>query len=36
MCVDLGGPVNKVAYSFAVAGLAPPPVNTTPYRSWPR
>ncbi|WP_188684691.1 PTS fructose transporter subunit IIABC [Nesterenkonia cremea] len=21
MCVDLGGPVNKVAYSFAVAGL---------------
>ncbi|WP_218221917.1 fructose-specific PTS transporter subunit EIIC [Nesterenkonia sp. Act20] len=22
MCVDLGGPVNKVAYSFAVAGLS--------------
>ncbi len=22
MCVDLGGPVNKVAYSFAVAGIS--------------
>lgn len=22
MCIDLGGPVNKVAYSFAVAGLS--------------
>jgi len=32
MCVDLGGPVNKVAYAFAVAGLATAsPENTTPY-----
>jgi fructose-specific phosphotransferase system IIC component len=23
MCFDLGGPVNKVAYAFAVAGLPP-------------
>jgi PTS system fructose-specific IIC component len=32
MCIDLGGPVNKVAYAFAVAGLATAsPENTTPY-----
>ncbi|GAA2990706.1 PTS system fructose-specific IIC component [Microbacterium terrae] len=32
MCFDLGGPVNKVAYAFAVAGLAAgSPENTTPY-----
>lgn len=32
MCFDLGGPVNKVAYAFAVAGLAAAsPDNTTPY-----
>lgn len=32
MCFDLGGPVNKVAYSFAVAGLAAgSPENPTPY-----
>ncbi|MET0780028.1 MAG: fructose-specific PTS transporter subunit EIIC [Microbacterium sp.] len=32
MCIDLGGPVNKVAYAFAVAGLASAsPDNTTPY-----
>ncbi|KAF2419394.1 fructose-specific PTS transporter subunit EIIC [Microbacterium sp. B35-30] len=32
MCFDLGGPVNKVAYAFAVAGLATAsPENTTPY-----
>ena len=32
MCFDLGGPVNKVAYAFAVAGLAEAsPDNTTPY-----
>ncbi|WP_369213055.1 PTS fructose transporter subunit IIC, partial [Streptomyces flavofungini] len=24
MCFDLGGPLNKVAYAFAVGGLAPP------------
>ncbi|WP_426319854.1 PTS fructose transporter subunit IIABC [Microbacterium sp. E-13] len=32
MCFDLGGPVNKVAYAFAVAGLASASQeNTTPY-----
>jgi len=32
MCVDLGGPINKVAYAFAVAGLAAAtPENSTPY-----
>ena len=32
MCFDLGGPVNKVAYSFAVAGLASASAdNPTPY-----
>ena len=32
MCFDLGGPVNKVAYAFAVAGLAAgSPDNPTPY-----
>lgn len=32
MCFDLGGPVNKVAYAFAVAGLgAASATNTTPY-----
>lgn len=32
MCFDLGGPVNKVAYAFAVAGLAAASAdNTTPY-----
>ena len=32
MCVDLGGPVNKVAYAFAVAGLAAATAeNATPY-----
>ena len=32
MCFDLGGPVNKVAYAFAVAGLASgSPENPTPY-----
>ena len=32
MCFDLGGPVNKVAYAFAVAGLgAATATNTTPY-----
>lgn len=32
MCFDLGGPVNKVAYAFAVAGLAEASSsNTTPY-----
>ncbi|MFE7845143.1 fructose-specific PTS transporter subunit EIIC [Microbacterium sp. NPDC057407] len=32
MCFDLGGPVNKVAYAFAVAGLAEASAdNTTPY-----
>ncbi|GAA1848302.1 fructose-specific PTS transporter subunit EIIC [Microbacterium koreense] len=32
MCFDLGGPVNKVAYAFAVAGLsAGSPENPTPY-----
>ncbi|WP_374974592.1 fructose-specific PTS transporter subunit EIIC [Microbacterium trichothecenolyticum] len=32
MCFDLGGPVNKVAYAFAVAGLASASAeNTTPY-----
>lgn len=32
MCFDLGGPVNKVAYAFAVAGLADASAtNTTPY-----
>jgi PTS system fructose-specific IIC component len=32
MCFDLGGPVNKVAYAFAVAGLAEASAqNSTPY-----
>jgi PTS system fructose-specific IIC component len=32
MCIDLGGPINKVAYSFAVAGLASAsPTNHVPY-----
>lgn len=32
MCFDLGGPVNKVAYAFAVAGLgAAAADNTVPY-----
>ena len=32
MCFDLGGPVNKVAYAFAVAGLGTASAtNTTPY-----
>ncbi|HEX5857552.1 MAG TPA: fructose-specific PTS transporter subunit EIIC [Microbacterium sp.] len=32
MCFDLGGPVNKVAYAFAVAGLsAGTSENPTPY-----
>jgi PTS system fructose-specific IIC component len=32
MCFDLGGPVNKVAYAFAVAGLgAGSADNPTPY-----
>jgi len=32
MCFDLGGPINKVAYAFAVAGLAAgSPENPTPY-----
>ncbi|WP_341998933.1 fructose-specific PTS transporter subunit EIIC [Microbacterium sp. LWH7-1.2] len=32
MCFDLGGPVNKVAYAFAVAGLgAGSAENPTPY-----
>jgi PTS system fructose-specific IIC component len=32
MCFDLGGPVNKVAYAFAVAGLASASQeNATPY-----
>lgn len=32
MCFDLGGPINKVAYAFAVAGLASgSPENPTPY-----
>ncbi|MFT4229338.1 MAG: fructose-specific PTS transporter subunit EIIC [Microbacterium sp.] len=32
MCFDLGGPVNKVAYAFAVAGLGEAAAsNTTPY-----
>jgi PTS system fructose-specific IIC component len=32
MCFDLGGPVNKVAYSFAVAGLsAASATNAAPY-----
>jgi PTS system fructose-specific IIC component len=32
MCFDLGGPINKVAYAFAVAGLAAGSAeNTTPY-----
>ena len=35
MCFDLGGPVNKAAYAFAVAGLnvADPAIAA---RSWPR
>lgn len=32
MCFDLGGPINKVAYAFAVAGLAAgSDTNQTPY-----
>ncbi|MBD7956650.1 PTS sugar transporter subunit IIA [Microbacterium sp. Sa4CUA7] len=32
MCFDLGGPVNKVAYAFAVAGLGTASAtNTSPY-----
>ena len=32
MCFDLGGPINKVAYAFAVAGLAAgSESNQTPY-----
>ncbi|MDE0545607.1 fructose-specific PTS transporter subunit EIIC [Microbacterium sp. C7(2022)] len=32
MCFDLGGPINKVAYAFAVAGLAEVSAqNSTPY-----
>lgn len=32
MCFDLGGPVNKVAYAFATAGLAAASTeSTTPY-----
>jgi PTS system fructose-specific IIC component len=32
MCFDLGGPVNKVAYAFATAGLAAATIdNTAPY-----
>jgi PTS system fructose-specific IIC component len=32
MCFDLGGPINKVAYAFAVAGLATASEsNQTPY-----
>jgi PTS system fructose-specific IIC component len=32
MCFDLGGPINKVAYAFAVAGLAAgSETNQTPY-----
>ncbi|GAA1964741.1 fructose-specific PTS transporter subunit EIIC [Microbacterium deminutum] len=32
MCFDLGGPINKVAYAFAVAGLAAgSATNQTPY-----
>lgn len=32
MCFDLGGPINKVAYAFAVAGLAAGSAdNPTPY-----
>lgn len=32
MCFDLGGPVNKVAYAFATAGLAAASIdNSTPY-----
>ncbi|MDT0186346.1 fructose-specific PTS transporter subunit EIIC [Microbacterium sp. ARD31] len=32
MCFDLGGPVNKVAYAFATAGLAAATAeNATPY-----
>ncbi|BAU33272.1 PTS fructose transporter subunit IIABC [Microcella alkaliphila] len=32
MCFDLGGPVNKVAYAFATAGLASASLdNSTPY-----
>ena len=30
MCVDLGGPVNKVAYSFAVAGLSAGSLSDNP------
>ncbi len=33
MCFDLGGPVNKVAYAFAVAGLAEPARPRTPRRT---
>ncbi|GAA1180481.1 PTS fructose transporter subunit IIABC [Nesterenkonia xinjiangensis] len=30
MCIDLGGPINKVAYSFAVAGLAAGSITDNP------
>ncbi len=30
MCIDLGGPVNKVAYSFAVAGLSAGSLSDNP------
>jgi PTS system fructose-specific IIC component len=30
MCIDLGGPVNKVAYSFAVAGLSAGSIGDNP------
>ncbi|WAC51369.1 PTS fructose transporter subunit IIABC [Frigoribacterium sp. SL97] len=30
MCIDLGGPVNKVAYSFAVAGLSAGSISDNP------
>ena len=31
MCFDLGGPVNKAAYAFAVAGLTVPPTRRRTY-----
>ncbi|MGC8054972.1 hypothetical protein ACP3WB_24770, partial [Salmonella enterica] len=30
MCIDLGGPINKVAYSFAVAGISAGSVADNP------
>ena len=37
MAFDMGGPVNKVAYVFAVAGLgaASPATEAAVRRSWP-